>query len=302
MKILATGQWISAEGVQALIDVCKKIDNHVFPVVKNGGIVVPSETSVSPNALGMEKNDAKSRQRRPETGSWQWSARRQGAAHGPRPTGQAPSVVSRDLDAFYENDLATVLAAYPNTQLWRVPHGVWLVCESALLLGLEKVAIFAIGLDFARGIVRSWGFWGGSKVGYEWIGPRHTNFPDGSICAFDPADTTWTIGESLVDLLDLYSVWAVRHLHLRLFGYWPGPQSAGDPYERLLELHANEHCGCGTSVKRYHACCYDRDIAGNRLNQALRYTKKYLGGIRRPPERIVSFVLYRRDPPTFCEI
>jgi hypothetical protein len=164
-----------------------------------------------------------------------------------------------------------------------------------MLPGLRSGASFLTGISFSNGAVRSWGFWGPSRSPTAWIGPRHTNCPDGSVCAFDPVDGTWCFGDPLIQLLDLYSLWAVRHLHLRLCGYWPGLQSVAHSFERVWELQAHERCGCGRSEKRYQDCCRDDDLRGNRIAGAVRFHLTF--GLRRPPPEIWQFVRRQSDPP-----
>ena len=133
-----------------------------------------------------------------------------------------------------------------------------------------------------------------------WIGPRHTNMPDGSICAFDPKDGTWKIGGSLVSLLDLYTLWALRHLHLQVYGYWPGRQVANFVAERFLELKPFEHCGCGGG-KSYAECCSVNDLKADRLYETIRFCD--LGGFQRcPPQPVLSFVRGDGPPPAIAEV
>jgi hypothetical protein len=182
-------------------------------------------------------------------------------------------------------------------QHWQGDDGIWLLIESSLLPGRSPKANFIVGISFSSGIVRAWGFQGSAAIGFEWIGPRHTNFSDGSICAFEPKDGTWVIGDSLVDLLDLYTVWAVRHLHFKVLGRWPGGQAVCHPYERILELRKDEHCGCANSQKLYGQCCMENDLERNRIFDAIRFTVLMRGGLRKPPRSIVRFLLERAEPP-----
>ncbi|WP_157700429.1 hypothetical protein [Rhizobium etli] len=87
------------------------------------------------------------------------------------------------------------------------------------------------------------------------------------MCAYHPTlDNAWSPGGDLRTLLDLYSVWALRHLHLAVFDRWPGrqhamPDAAGrsDPYYRLLQFKEAELCSCG-SHRRYGECCRPHDL------------------------------------------
>jgi len=167
---------------------------------------------------------------------------------------------------------------------------------SGLLLGLRQHAIFLTGISFSWGMVRSWGFWGDPLAYPEWIGPRHTNYPDGSICAFEPADGTWALSDPIVKLLDIYTLWAVRHLHLQVFGRWPGREAVHHPAERVIELRADEYCGCARSDKLYGECCMPKDLARDRIRDALTFFWRS-GGFRNPPDAISHFVRDRKEPP-----
>ena len=191
-----------------------------------------------------------------------------------------------------------MLEAYPNTRVWYQKEGLWLLTESSLLPGLWQKAVFLTGIPYVRTLaVRSWGFWvGGLYKGPVWIGPRHTNYPDGSVCAFEPADGTWHAGDSMVELLDLYTLWALRHLHLQDFGRWPGHQAVHYAHERIMELKEDEYCGCGKSNKLYGECCRVKDLAGDWVSEATTFNFE-MGGIRKPPDDIVRFICYQTEPP-----
>ncbi|KGX66923.1 hypothetical protein Y027_261 [Burkholderia pseudomallei TSV5] len=283
------------------------LDASRFPVVRNGGIVVPGEPVISPRTVGTESNHVRPGKARTETRSRAWESDRQGTPSrawsrtGPgAPRSAAPLVVSELYNKF-SHELIAVQQAYPGTQHWLDDDSMWFIAESSLLPGFSHKAVFVVAIRFADGLVRGWGFWGTEVIGYEWIGPRHTNFPDGSICAFEPADGTWTVSDSLVELLDLYTLWAVRHLHLRVFGRWPGFQAVRHSYERILELRADEYCGCGTS-RLYGKCCRDADLARNQVREAVAFTIDMRGGLRRPPASLVNFLRDRGRTPDLGDV
>lgn len=298
------------EVLAALCRIGEQLDALKFPVVRNGGIVVPSEPDVSSRTLGTELKNDKPGKTRSETGSGAWASAR------PRPVawtwawphagsgapGPAPSFVGPELWAKFTNELTAVEKAYPGTQHWQDDEGMWLLVRSSLLPGVSVRAYFAIAVSFRRAMLRSWGFWGSDSIGYEWIGPRHTNFPDGSICAFEPTDGSWRVGEPLVELLDIYTVWAIRHLHLRVFGRWPGPQAVRFPYERLLEIRSDECCGCEDSRGPYGRCCEPHDRRRNQIAEALHFMHAMAGGLRSPSKDIVNFLKARNRPPKISEI
>lgn len=167
---------------------------------------------------------------------------------------------------------------------------MWLLVKAGLLPGLREHALFLIGVSLANCVVRSWAFWGDPIWLPVWIGPRHTNFGDGSICAFEPEDGTWNFGDSLIELVDLYSVWALRHLHLRHTGRWPGPQSVHRPYERILEIRPDEQCGCATSRGTYERCCLHSDLGRDRIADAVDFAIFSRWQLRRPLYEVEQFM------------
>ena len=273
----------------------RHLDEDIYPCVANGGIILPNVSTVSSN-LGKRNKHATQRSRRSEARPWEGTSRREGSSC------QTAPFISTSLQNSYEDELDDIHRYYPGTKVWTQGDGMWLLTESALLPGLRRAAIFLTGICYTSMIVRGWGFWKHPFAGLSWIGPRHTNFPDGSICAFHPTDGTWKFGYPLVELLDLYTLWALRHLHLEVIGRWPGSQAVFHPYERLIELKNNEYCGCGRSNKRYGECCREEDIAKNRLAIAVNFNLFYAGGLRMPPNAIQRSALEQSEPPRLSDV
>lgn len=276
----------------SLREIGEQLDCNQFPHVYNGGIVKPGGADVVPLTPGEDINYVRSRTRGPATGSWERPSRWEGQTSQSRQTGNTSPLVSSSLHQHYEAELDSVKVAYPGTKVWKEAEGLWLLTESSVLPGLGKKAAFLTALPYSPLIAqRSWGFWI-TAISTEWIGPRHTNFPDGSVCAFEPTDGTWMPGDSLLQLIDLFSVWALRHEYLRLFGRWPGYQAVHSPYERITELKDDEFCGCNCPVKkRYADCCKRSDLQGSSVKDALRIC------CRKPPEGIYDFIRRRDHPP-----
>ncbi len=299
--VSAIDVWTALETLQVI---GRHLDRQIYPEVKRGGIVVPSETA-APLPLGLEnRREQFAGSRRFEAGPA--APRRPGSESGkarPRrrsgPAGEAASILGRDVRTDYQRELAALPTLYPGLRIWAQPQGAWFLSEAALLPGLRSGATFLTGMSFAQAALRSWGFWDGSSLATMWIGPRHTNHPDGSVCAFEPTDATWCFGDPLVELLDLYSLWAVRHLHLRVFGRWPGLQSVLHPFERVWELRADERCGCGESQRMYGDCCRDRDLRFNRIAGAVRFNLTF--GLRKPPDAVWRFMREQVEPPPLSE-
>jgi hypothetical protein len=158
--------------------------------------------------------------------------------------------------------------------------------------GFPGYALFLAGISYAWPAVRSWGFWAHEFLQPSWIGPRHTNFFDGSICAFEPTDKTWVYGDPLIQLLDLYSVWALRQLHLRIFDEWPGGHIAHYAIERVVEQRENEICGCGATAKRYAECCRPSDLANTTIGDAVQFA-----WFPRTPPSIIMSAIDDAEPP-----
>lgn len=284
--------------LKTLREIGTQLDQNQFPRVHNGGVVMPSETTVSPSTLGKEKSNASSRQRRSATRPWQGAPGWQRQAYRPRPTRGATPDVCTSLQKQYEAELDAVQEAYPDTKCWHQTEGMWLLTDSILLHGLGKKATFLTMIPYIKKFtVKGWGFWT-TPIYNEWIGPRHTNFPDGSICAFEPRDETWINGDSIVKLLDLYSLWALRHQHLEILGRWPGYQSVPHPYERLTELRDNEYCGCANSDRMYVDCCKKHDLARDQTADALDFLLNLPNcGLRTPPKDFLRLIRHREEPP-----
>ncbi len=150
-------------------------------------------------------------------------------------------------------------------------------------------------------MVRSWAWWG---PGLIWIGPRHTNYPDGSICSFEPKDLdAWQRGKSLRDLLDIHAVWIVRHLFLRYFGHWPGDQVFHTAYERLKEHRPGELCGGCRSGLRYEDCCRILDYRLDPVERVISFMRQFGNLDRNPPKAVSEFVYGgRKAPPSLHDL
>lgn len=288
---------MNAATSQILNVIGEQLDHDVYPTVGDGGIVMPSETVVQ-SIPGEERHHEQQRkQRRPETRSWQRSAGRQRPAGRSRTAREATSDLSTSLETRYKNELTAVARAYPGTKAWPQDNALWLLAESALLPGLKRTAVLLLGIPYALDMPHAWGFWQHSVAGVTWIGPRHTNYPEGSICAFHPADGTWAVGESLVTLLDLYTLWAVRHLYLEVYGRWPGAQMVDHPFERLSELAGEEQCGCDAPRGLYKECCRPKDLSWRGVSIAMDFMRKRNNGVRKPPAELVRSARDRSEPP-----
>lgn len=269
------------------------LDNDILPSVYNLGVVRPETSAVVLKSSGQEKANARHQSTRPSTRPWERPARRQGASGQSGTSGSGSPFVQSGLRYLYTEGVEECRDAYPSLLSYPQEKQMWLYAESDLIEGFGRRAAFAIQLPFAtKKPARAWGFWA-TAVSKAWIGPRHTNFPDGSICAFEPRDRTWVPGGSLITLVDLYSLWAVRHLYLEKYGNWPGRQSVPIAAERLLELGDDEFCGCECPIGTYGQCCKRLDQENTPRSDLLDFAMKK----RTPPAEIFHFVQNPINPP-----
>ena len=278
-------------------------------VVRNQGLVALGQES--PRAKPAKENGNEGKGKRGSASrSREGAARRQGARRS-WSAGAASRIGGDMLRDAYEGQVTRLAEAYPTSQTFPDEDGIWLLARSSIISGLVREATILVALPYQSGLgPRAWGFW---TAGAEtaWIGPRHTNFRDGSICAFSPDDGAWSEGGDLRTLLDLYSVWTLRHLHLEVFGRWPGKQYSffgADPrvqaYYRQSECQDNELCGCGSETRRYSECCKQSDLRLNFVEIAGLFLTHTQGGFntRRPPTIVVEFIEGRSALPRIAEV
>lgn len=268
------------------------LDQRVFPTVHDSGLVWPARTVVISQPPGQEIENERQTN---ALGSWQAGASTaSGTSCNAGPARASPSLPRRAFER--AGAVRELEAAYPGTEVTETREAVWLRIPATLLPNLGYRAIFVVVIIPELRIARGWAFWDYGIWGLQRIGPRHTNYGDASICAFDDRDGTWSYGDSLVAFLDLFTVWAVRHLYLREFGRWPGPQASFSPFERLRECHDDESCGCDHPKGRYAICCKDGDYL-----LAARAKNKNLTQILLPrsiPTEVSSFAARMASPPS----
>lgn len=290
-----------------LKEIGSNLNKDIYPHVLDGGIVTPSENA-TPSLLWAtnekENNHGKQEQgqRRPAAGSWSRTEGRQGTPDRTWSSSNTPPAVSSALKESYKAGLAEVQRAYPSSRVLHREDGFWLLTESSLLPGLSQKAVFLTGIPYNRKhIVQAWGFWAGTPLASPlWIGPRHTNFGNGSVCAFNPDDETWIPGDSIVTLIDIYTLWALRQLYLQTFGRWPGRQVAHFLSERIIEIRHDELCGCG-SAAFYSECCQKTDFSRMTYAEAGKdFSQKSAN--RTPPKAVVDFVRDKAELPRLMDL
>ena len=193
---------------------------------------------------------------------------RQGAAASAPPPASAPSTAS-DAEPAGEDGGASlvtrylgfrpeILLYYPTAHFHVVEHGLWIVA-TLFPLG-RRGPCYWVCLFLSEDSVFSPKAFAFSSLGHQPrpVGPRHTNYPDGSICAFTDEDDAWRPGDSPKVLLNLYAEWLVGQLYLSIEKRWPAPQAGMDATYRQLEFKANEWCHCGSGA-RYGDCHFEED-------------------------------------------
>jgi hypothetical protein len=300
---------LAAETRAVLQQVGAALDEHRPLVVHNHGLVAVDQEPPSAKPTKENGNDGKGK-RGSASRSRERATQRRGARRS-RSAGAASRIGGGMLRDAYEGQVTRLAEAYPTCRAFLDDDGIWLLARSTIISGLVREATFLVALPHRSGLgPRAWGFWTtGTKT--AWIGPRHTNFRDGSICAFSPDDGAWSEGGDLRTLLDLYSVWTLRHLHLEVFGRWPGKQYSffgADPrvqaYYRQSECQDSELCGCGSETRRYSECCKQSDLRLNFVEIAGLFLTHTQGGFntRRPPTAVVGFIEGRSSLPKMADV
>lgn len=234
MKIRLTDQHLSK-----LADIGMAFDIGHMARVHDGGRVeileTPEKERVNEQQQRARGSSAESRQR----------------TEGPRRTPGEPGAVWSNGSCEWAR-LDEVRLAYP-TQIIPAAFGLWTVVKSKPLGHDGPQATFVVSVPtFPHPIIKSWAFWRTGEFPKA-IGPRHTNFPDHSVCAYAAEDKTWLPHFGLLPLVDLYSTWVVRQLYFNAFGRWPGDQIGMSALYRRTEFLDEEWCGCG-SGERYGRC------------------------------------------------
>ena len=269
------------------------LDNDVFPHVFRDGFVALAAPEDAPSK---EQADVE-RERARGSAAGSWSRAEAGSRRTP---GETAPVRSGTEQTVRVPVLEELYASYP-TQFIEGDHGLWIIVTSYPLGRDGPQVTFVLAYPASDKVPpRAWAFW---KLGDfpKFVGPRHTNFPDASICAFGPDDGTWARADRLVALVDLYSTWVFRHLYLQQFGRWPGQQYGLTALYRRSEFSPVEWCGCG-SGKRYGKC---HQAADNLLadEEAREEHRRILGSdycARKPPRSVMKFVRSGfKKAPTF---
>lgn len=287
------------------------LDQHRPLRVRIDGLIAVDEEPLTATRA-QETGDEGQGTRGPAARPRERAARRQGAARRSRPSGAASRIGGNVLRDRYEGQVRRLAEAYPTLQTFPDEDGTWLFARSSIISGLTREATFLVALPYRSGPgPRAWGFWTAAAQPPMWIGPRHTNFGDGSVCAFSPNEGAWSEGGDLQTLFDLYSVWALRHLHLEVLGRWPGKQyglvgadARVQAYYRQVECKDDELCGCGSETRRYADCCKASDLRWDFVESATLFLHHVHGGFctRQPPNSVVHFIKGQSAIPKMADV
>ena len=115
--------------------------------------------------------------------------------------------------------IRTSKANVPSAKLWPDRVGTWLVVRAFPIREVGPQALLLIAVPLGGPRVFAWAYWYGQGQA-TWIGPRHTNFNEGSICAFPLQSNHLDCEWPLTRYLDLLSEWCARHLYLAVHEKW----------------------------------------------------------------------------------
>lgn len=126
------------------------------------------------------------------------------------------------------------------------------------------------------------------------VGPRHTNYPDASVCSHIPENDAWRPGDNPLRLLNLCAEWLVCQLFLKVEKRWPGKQFGMDEIYRHAEFQPEEWC-CDSGL-RYGECHATADAE---FVRELKRTGRYRDhGPRVVPHKVLAFAKskWKRKP------
>ncbi len=224
---------------------------------------------------------------------WQGTAGRQGATPDPEPAG---SYRGQPLIERYLRFRPEILLYYPQARFQTVEGGLWIMTQICPIG--RGGPLFWVCLFLPDNLVFGPKAFAFAEIGKSPrpVGPRHTNFPDGSICALTDDDDAWRPNDSPLVLLNLYAQWLVGQLFLEIEGYWPGPQVGLSAVYRSVEFLPPEWCHCG-GEKRYGECHSGADLVEVAISK-LQGKYEPLAA-RSVPDPIIAFARsgWRSPPP-----
>jgi hypothetical protein len=200
-----------------------------------------------------------------------------------------PEPVSQDrreaLRASYLQHLPGILAYYASLISREASDGLWVIAQS-FPLGRDGPRFWiCLFLPYSDGHdPKAFAF---RKIALpRTVGPRHTNFPDASICAFSSDDDAWRPGDNPLVLLNLYAEWLICQMYLEIAELWPGRQSGLDAVYRQTEFKAEEWCFCDSGL-RYGQCHMEADR--NKVERLRNKGELFNHGPRKVPPAVLRF-------------
>lgn len=242
---------LNSKHLKRLEEVGRHIHAGGQPFVFDGGRVGLSQCDY-------EDNEDEQRQAafRPPARSREGQRARSGPRAGARSYSDAFS--SGALEAAFGTEFRVLVRQYKAVK-FEEKDGFWVVIKAKPFGFDGPQAHILLAVPSDRSILpKAWAF---EAVGTQprAFPPKHTNFPDGSICAFDPKRNVWNSSHGLLALVDHYAVWLVKSWHRTILGWWPGGQDGVCAFYRRREFVPNELCGCGSGVA-YGLCHRQADI------------------------------------------
>ena len=183
----------------------------------------------------------------------------------PIATGASPQTLGRRLSVLLR--LEELEHWYPSSRIVRCSSGLALMSVDVGVirsLPYRGRLLLEIPLDDPPGLipfpepttpyvpmVRVWARW---RDGVRPAGDHV--YPDASICAYMPGEWIWA-RDPLHVLVDWYTSWLAKSLHLQFLNRWPGPQHC-PAIVAIRRKMLDEFCRCG-GPKQYRECHYPED-------------------------------------------
>ena len=180
-------------------------------------------------------------------------------------TGASPHTLGRRLSVLLR--LEELERWYPSSRIVRCSSGLALMSVDVGVirsLPYRGRLLLEIPLDEPYGLnpfpkpntqlvpmVRAWASWG------DGVRPAGDHvYPDASICAYMPDEWIWG-RDPLHVLVDWYTSWLAKCLHLQFLNRWPGRQHCSARVAMRRKM-LDEYCRCG-GPKEYRECHYPKD-------------------------------------------
>jgi hypothetical protein len=267
---------------------------------KQGGFIAVLDTAPTQDVKG-ECNDEGQELQRSAAGPRQGRQRTSGRSGQSRRGSSDPSRAVVGRQRLISQTSGQLRKHYSGVRLWKEigGNGVWLAVSifPAGKVGPQADFVIAVPTNPTFRIL-SWGFWC-TTDGPVWIGPKHTNYPDGSACPFPADGAAWTEAHDLIAYVDRLAEWSMRHLYLDAEGVWPGSHEGAHIYYRLRHTHPRECCTRCRSLNPYESCCLPLDqkefVSSHRADFISMYGADV--GDQRPHSRLLRWMETKEGSP-----